>query len=132
MFLWHGTMYRDDRLFILDLQIASKGDKEVWAVTTRRNIEGSPPFRVDDFETKAKAIEFIRQIEPTTPRISFGGKPPESPVSYDEYVLQLKDEGIPSSMEIHDMNTVGRGPLVISEVAEEALPNPADPRTAHL
>ena len=62
-------------------------------------------------------------IEPTTPRISFGGKPPENPVSYDEYVLQLHGEGIPSAMEIHDMNSSGRGELIISEVAEDELRN---------
>jgi hypothetical protein len=123
MVLWHGTMYRDDRVFILDLQLASKGDRQVWAVTTRRNIDGFPPFRVDDFETREKAIEFIQRIEPTTPRISFGGKPPENPVSYDEYVLQLHGEGIPSAMEIQDMNSGGRGELIISEVAEDELRN---------
>ena len=89
MVLWHGTMYRDDRVFILDLQLASKGDRQVWAVTTRRNMDGFPPFRVDDFETREKAVEFIQRIEPTTPRISFGGKPLNNPVSYDEYVTIL-------------------------------------------
>ena len=123
MVFWQGTVYRDDRVFILDLQLASKGDRQVWAVTTRRNIDGFPPFRVDDFETREKAIEFIQRIEPTTPRISFGGKPPENPVSYDEYVLQLHGEGIPSAMEIHDTNSGGRGELIISEVAEDELRN---------
>jgi hypothetical protein len=123
MVLWQGTMYQDDRVFILDLQLATKGDRKVWAVTTRRNVVGFPPLRVDDFETREKAIEFIQRIEPTTPRISFGGKPPENPVSYDEYVLKLHEEGIPSAMEIHDMNSGGRGELIISEVAEDELRN---------
>jgi hypothetical protein len=116
-------MYRDDRVFILDLQLASKGDRQVWAVTTRRNIDGFPPFRVDDFETREKAVEFIQRIEPTTPRISFGGRPPNNPVSYDEYVLQLHEEGIPSAMDIHDLNSGGRGELIISEVTEAELRN---------
>jgi hypothetical protein len=123
MVFWQGTMYRDDRVFILDLQLASKGDRQVWAVTTRRNIDGFPPFRVDDFETREKAVEFIQRIEPTTPRISFGGRPPNNPVSYDEYVLQLHEEGIPSAMDIHDLNSGGRGELIISEVTEAELRN---------
>ena len=123
MVFWQGTMYRDDRVFILDLQLASKGDRQVWAVTTRRNIDGFPPFRVDDFETREKAVEFIQRIEPTTPRISFGGKPLNNPVSYDEYVLQLHEEGIPSAMDIHDLNSGGRGELIISEVTEAELRN---------
>jgi hypothetical protein len=123
MVFWQGTVYRDDRVFILDLQLASKGDRQVWAVTTRRNIDGFPPFRVDDFETREKAVEFIQRIEPTTPRISFGGKPPNNPVSYDEYVLQLHEEGIPSAMDIHDLNSGGRGELIISEVTEAELRN---------
>ncbi len=123
MVLWQGAMYRDDRVFILDLQLATKGVRKVWAVTTRRNVDGFPPFRVDDFETKEKAVEFIQKIEPTTPRISYGGKPPENPVSYDEYVLQLRHEGIPSAMEIHNMNSSGRGELILSEVTEDELRN---------
>ena len=123
MIFWQGTMYRDDRVFILDLQLASKGVRQVWAVTTRRNIDGFPPFRVDDFESRERAVEFIQRIEPTTPRISLGGKPPENPVSYDEYVLKLHGEGIPSAMEIHDMNSGGRGELIISEVTEAELRN---------
>jgi hypothetical protein len=123
MVFWQGNVYRDDRVFILDLQLASKGDRQVWAVTTRRNIDGFPPFRVDDFETREKAVEFIQRIEPTTPRISFGGRPPNNPVSYDEYVLQLHEEGIPSAMDIHDLNSGGRGELIISEVTEAELRN---------
>lgn len=123
MVLWQGAMYRDDRVFILDLQLATKGVRKVWAVTTRRNVDGFPPFRVDDFETKEEAIEFIQRIEPTTPRISCGGKPPENPVSYDEYVFQLHEEGIPSAMEIHEMNSSGRGELILSEVTDDELRN---------
>ena len=123
MILWQGAMYRDDRVFILDLQLATKGVRKVWAVTTRRNVDGFPPFRVDDFETKEKAIEFIQRIEPTTPRISYGGKSPETPVSYDQFVLQLHEEGIPSAMEIHDMNSSGRGELILSEITEDDLRN---------
>jgi hypothetical protein len=116
-------IYRDDRLFILDLQLASKGDRQVWAVTTRRNTDGFPPFRVDDFETRSEAIEFIRRIEPTTPRISCDGRPPENPVSYEQYVLTLHGEGIPSAMEIHEMNSGARGELFISELTEDELRN---------
>jgi hypothetical protein len=119
MVLWQGAVYRDDRLFILDLQPATKGDRQVWAVTTRRNVEGFPPFRVDDFASKEKAVEFIQRIEPTTPRIKFDGKPPEHPLSYDEYVMQLREEGVPSAMEIYEMNSGGRGELIIDEITDD-------------
>ena len=65
MHLWQGKIYKDDRLFILDITEAKKDAKNVWAVVTRRNCEGFPPFRVDDFMSEEEAIKFIRRVEPT-------------------------------------------------------------------
>jgi len=86
-----------------------------------RNIDGFPPSELTTFRNQGKAVEFIQRIEPTTPRISFGGRPPNNPVSYDEYVLQLHEEGIPSAMDIHDLNSGGRGELINAEVTEAEL-----------
>ncbi len=94
MNLYEGQIYKDDRIFILDLTQAKKGNNSVWAIITRRNIDGFPPTRTDEFETKEKAIEYIKQIEPTTPRISLNGKSPKIPESYDKGCKQLKKEGI--------------------------------------
>ena len=121
MNLFQGQAYKDDRLFILDLQLAKKSGKPVWAVTTRRNIDSFPPFRVDDFQTKESAIAFIEKLEPETPRISLGGKPPPQPLGYTDYLMQLSKEGVPSAMQIFEMNKAYRGELIIDELSEKDL-----------
>ena len=121
MKLWHGQAYKDDRLFILDLHQASKGSETVWAVTTRRNINGFPPFRVDDFMSKAEAIAFIQRIEPETPRISLNGASPEQLLPYPEYLMLLKREGLPSAMEIYEINKSTPRKLIIHDVSREQL-----------
>ena len=118
MKLWRGVLYKDDRLFILDLHLARKGKETVWAVTTRRNVEGFPPFRVGDFPTMEAAVAFIQQIEPETPRISLGGKSPAEPLPYTEYLAVLQEEGVPSAMQIYEMNKLNRGELIIEEIQE--------------
>ena len=121
MEFWQGKLYKDDRLFILDLQQAQKGHRVVWAVTTRRNIDGFPPFRVDDFPTKEEAIEFIHRIEPETPRISLGGRSPEKPLPYTDYLATLRHAGVPSAMEIYELNKASRGRLIIEGVSEHDI-----------
>ena len=121
MKLWQGNVYHDDRLFILDLQQAKKGQNIVWAVTTRRNIQGFPPFRVDDFPTKEDALRFIERTEPQTPRISLRGQSPQIVPSYRDYLIWLKSEGSPSSIEIYEMNKRTRGELIIEQIRPEEL-----------
>jgi len=123
MKLWQGHVYKDDRLFILDLQKARKGQRTVWAVTTRRNIEGFPPFRVDDFASKDEAVAFIERIEPETPRISLGGRSPDRPLVYAKYLATLKSEGLPSAMEIYELNKTRHRDLIIDEISEDELRN---------
>ena len=119
--MWQGQIYLDDRLFILDLQKAQKGDREVWAVTTRRNIEGFPPFRVDDFETKQEAISYLKEVEPSTPRISLQAKSPTPVPTYEEYLQWCESEEIPSSMHIHRLNQKNRGELIIEEIGPDEI-----------
>lgn len=121
MNLWQGQIYLDDRLFILDLQKATKDGKSVWAITTRRNIKGFPPRRVDDFKNKEDAITYLKQVEPTTPRISLGGQSPSPNPSYEEYLTWCKEESIPDSMTIHRMNQKSRGDLIIEEVDSKEI-----------
>jgi hypothetical protein len=116
MKLWQGLAYLDDRLFILDLQQAVKKGQNVWVVTTRRNVKGFPPWRVDDFKTKEEAINYLKKVEPSTPRISLRGKSPSPEPSYQEYLAWCKAEDIPSSMDIHRMNQQNRGELIIDEI----------------
>jgi hypothetical protein len=121
MKLWQGQLYRDDRLFILDLQPAQKNKQHVWAVTTRRNVDGFPPVRVDDFPTREAAIAFIQKIEPETPRISLGGNSPQHPLAYADYLVALRKDGVPSAMQIFEMNKANRGGLIIDELSKDDL-----------
>lgn len=116
MYLYQGKIYNDDRLFILDLVRARKGDHYIWSVITRRNHEGHPAFRVDEFESRKAAVEFIKRTEPTTPRISLVGKSPEIPLSYDEYCKQIKQDGVPSAMEIYELNRRTPREIIVEEV----------------
>lgn len=126
MKLWQGQMYLDDRLFILDLQEATKAGRTVWAVTTRRNVTGFPPRRVDDFPTKEQAITYLKKVEPSTPRISLQGMSPTPEPTYEEHLQWCNAEGIPSSMEIHEINQRERGELVIDELKAEEIPKLID------
>lgn len=121
MNLWQGQLYKDDRLFILDLEFAQKNKQPVWAVTTRRNVDGFPPFRVEDFPTKEAAITFILKIEPETPLISLGGMSPQHPLAYTDYLITLRKDGVPSAMQIYEMNKTTRGELIIDELSKDEL-----------
>lgn len=119
MKLYEGQLYNDDRLFILDLSQITKGTEKIWAVITRRNCKGFPPYRVDEFDTKEDAIAFIKRIEPTTPLISFGGKSPQIPLEYTAYCTELTNLGIPSSLEIYEINKEVRREIIIDRITEE-------------
>ena len=122
MKIWQGDIYLDDRLFVLDLQSATKSGRPVWAVTTRRNVEGFPPRRVDEFNSREAAIIYLKQVEPSTPRISLEGKSPSPEPTYEEYLAWCKSEGIPDSLQIHKMQAgKPRGALIIQEVTPEEI-----------
>ena len=119
---WQDQQYMDDRLFVLDLQPATKAGRSVWAVTTRRNVEGFPPRRVDDFETKEQAIVYLKHVEPSTPRISLGGASPSPQPTYEEYLAWCKAEDIPDSIQLHKLwRNQQRAELIIEEVDPEEL-----------
>ena len=101
MKVWQGQEYFDDRMFILQLRQAKKSGKNVWAVLTRRNVEGYPTRRVDDFDSKEKATSFIKQVEPLTPRISLGGEAPSTVLTYEEFLSWCENNNISSSLELH-------------------------------
>lgn len=71
---------------------------------------------MDDFETKEEAINYLKKVEPSTPRISLRGKSPFPEPSYQEYLEWCKAEDIPSSMDIYRMNQRNRGKLIIDEI----------------
>jgi hypothetical protein len=98
---FEGREYFDDRLFVLELTpVAARSlteieaPKERWAVITRRNTPGYPPFRSDDFESREAAIRFLHDIALTTPLISKGGRPPMPAITLSEFKAWLAFNGL--------------------------------------
>ena len=116
MHLYEGKIYKDDRIFILDLTPAKKKERSIWVVVTRRNYDGFPPFRTNEFKTKEEAISFIKKIEPTTPCISFSGKSPKLTLAYEDYCKSLRDQGVPSAMEIYELNKNTQREIILDEL----------------
>lgn len=119
--MWEGIVYNDDRLFILDLTHAKKDGKTVWAIVTRRNHEGFPPVRTDEFESQEKAIEYIEKIEPTTPLISLSGKQSVILLSHKEYSAKLRKEGLPTALDIYELNKQKKREIIIESVREKDI-----------
>ena len=98
--VWEGEAYRDDRLFYLDLIQVDKGDGKPWVVITRKNTDTSAPIRVDSFKTKKGAVDYIRAVEPKTPRVSLKGESPKPAPSYGEYLAWLEENDWPSALQL--------------------------------
>jgi hypothetical protein len=113
MIEFNENKYFDDRIFVLYLckgtvKIEPNDDgavwttiyhesppsDHIWCVVTYKNIQIYPIYRVDSFHNKEDAIAYIKQIEPETPLISLGGKSPENPMQYDEYVEWKKKNNL--------------------------------------
>jgi hypothetical protein len=98
---FQGKEYLDDRMFVLELAqvttqsgLRAETPKKRWAVITRRNIPGFPPTRVDDFETREEALQYLLNIVPTTPRISLRGESPSPTPSLAEFRTWLASSGL--------------------------------------
>jgi hypothetical protein len=96
-----GQEYFDDRIFVLELaQVTTNSltkierPKKRWVVITRRNVPGYPPFRSDDFASRDEAIRFLHDIARTTPRISLGGRSPQSSPTLSEFKEWLAFQGL--------------------------------------
>lgn len=63
-----------------------------WAVITRRNVPGYPPYRTDTFSTRSEAIDYYKKIVVETPRVSLGNKAPNPPPSLENYQSWLVAE----------------------------------------
>ena len=81
----------------------------------------SPRFRVDEFANKEDAVAFIKRIEPTTPLISLRGQSPEKPLDYDSYCRSLTALGLPTSLEIYEMNRERQREIVVDELTREEM-----------
>lgn len=110
---FQGQEYFDDRLYVLYLckgtvEIEPDNDgivwtkiyheqapaDHVWCIATYRNCNRYPLYRVDCFYKKEDAVLYMKQIEPETPLISLNGQSPLQPVSYEEYLLWKKENGV--------------------------------------
>jgi hypothetical protein len=92
-------LFKDDRMFVLEVSAvttrsltSSAPEKSEWAVITRRNVTGYPPFRTDSFPTQAEAVQYYKKIVVETPRVSLGNKAPTRPPSLEEYTAWLVAE----------------------------------------
>ncbi len=114
--LYGGEIYRDDRLHVM--RVASNFTKEAdGAVTvalsaepeidahkpvvlvTYRNLLSLPAVRVDDFPSLSAAIDYIKRVEPTCPRVSLGGRSPEPTPPWQEHLEWLHGQGLQSAAE---------------------------------
>jgi len=122
MYKWREEEYVDDRVFVLDLRLATKGDHKVWTLITRRNVGGVRIRRVDNFERKEDAVAYLKLVEPETPRISLNGQPPQPALTYEEYLAWCKSEGIADAMQVHEMGQdMPKAKLVIQELTPDEL-----------
>ena len=114
--LFRGDVYRDDRMYVMrvaskftkesdgavvveiDVEPASDGDRPV-VLMTYRNVPALPAVRVDEFPSASAAFDYIKKIEPTCPRISLGGHPPEPTPSWQEHLEWLHEQGLRSAAE---------------------------------
>ena len=81
MIEYNGELYRDDRLFVINLTYGKlKNDltrKTVsrWTLITYRNTKQLTYTKSDFFENKGAAKEYLRDVEPKCPLISNDEKP---------------------------------------------------------
>ena len=94
MIEFQGETYRDDRVYVINLSkaIVTKGSERStkWELGTYRNTISLPATRSDHFETRKEAIEYLKEVEPTVPLISKGGKPLEIPGEVDRWLYWIE------------------------------------------
>ena len=108
MIFYQGNLYRDDRIFVINIsrgtvQKSSKGSKKEtrWLLSTYRNVASLPCRSSHNFETRKEVIEYLRQVEPNTPLISNHGKRLDIPAEAEpwEYWMEwLKDRNLKSAI----------------------------------
>lgn len=110
MIEFNGEYYHDDRMFILYL---CQGTEKVysdhvattiyhenpppnalWCLVTYRNVVRYVAFRVDTFESKQSAEDYMQKVEPTVPLIRLGGYSPNPPLNYDDFVKWKEDNDL--------------------------------------
>ena len=103
-FKYQDETYRDDRMFVLNLSLGKSNNKEKYILMTYRNTPQLPAVRIDNFDTKKDAIEYIKKIEPKVPLTSLDRQPLDIPKNADtwEYWMRwLKERNLQSAISGH-------------------------------
>jgi hypothetical protein len=108
--------YRDDRMYVMRVTSNFTSDTD-GAVTVPMHVQGGidlskpvvlitylntpdlPAVRVDDFPSGREAIDYIMRVEPTCPRVSLGGRPPEPTPTWRDHLELLHAQGLASAAE---------------------------------
>ena len=108
--------YRDDRMFAMrltsDFEKSASGKisasmrpcsvlntlKPV-VLITYRNTHELPAIRVDEFGTYEDAVNYIRRVEPSCPRLSLQGKSPDPTPTWEAHLEWLHVSGLKSALE---------------------------------
>jgi len=56
---------------------------------TYRNVPSLPAVRSDTFDSFEEAVEYVKKVEPTCPRVSLGGESPTPTPSWEEHLEWL-------------------------------------------
>jgi hypothetical protein len=114
---WSGP-YRDDRMYVMRITHGSKrptdggfveyvtdqlsqtpGTTTAVLLVTYRNVPSLPAIRTDSFDSIEEAVKYVKSVEPTCPRVSLDGKPPQPTPSWEEHLDWLRDLGLRSAAE---------------------------------
>ena len=92
---YKNDSYRDDRMYVLNLSIASVRGSDgkkypSWTLVTYRNVIELPATRVDKFKTKEEAAAYVKEVEPLVPLISCDEEPLSIPKGEDKWLYWIK------------------------------------------
>ena len=113
---FNGENYRDDRMYVMritsnylkdqdgavtaSMKIIPETDlNKPVVIITYRNLQNLPAVRFDEFSTLKAAYEYAMEIEPTCPRISLSGRPPQPVPSWSDHIAWLHGQGLISVTE---------------------------------
>lgn len=94
-----GQYYLDDRMFVVGIEPVEPHEAPGsaparWTLTTRRNVPGYALFRQRVFESREQAVAVLRQLAPSTPRLSLHGLSPVPAPTYDQHNAWLREQGL--------------------------------------
>ena len=103
--------YRDDRMYVMRITRGATRQVEAgpqpltetitgpppaergWTpsvlLITYRNVPSLPAVRSDTFDSFEEAVEYVKKVEPTCPRVSLGGESPTPTPSWEEHLEWL-------------------------------------------